>query len=76
MEIREEALARILNGVESVLDDEGIKKEFRRQKLEEVALVFDADPDTSGRLAQEIVQETEDIPMLNLDGLEENGLQR
>lgn len=75
MEIREEVLAKILNGVETVLDTEGMPKEFRRQKLQEVAGVFKVDSDTSGRLAQEIVQETENIPMLDLDGLEENELQ-
>lgn len=82
MEISEEALARILNGVETVLDDEGIEKEFRRQKLEEVAFVFEVDAETAGGIAQEIVKRTEhekaslaDFSVMDLDELD-NGLQQ
>lgn len=81
MEIREEALVRILNGVETVLDTEGMLKEVRRKKLEEVAIVFGADSETAGRLAQEIVKKTENkrkakdkkkaMPMLDSDAFTE-----
>lgn len=81
MEVKDEVLAKILNGVEKVLGMEEMPKEFRLQKLKEVAIVFGADSETAGRLAQEIVKKTENkrkakdkkkaMPMLDSDAFTE-----